>query len=61
MGIFFSSRKGETIKNYLRQTGIKKKDVLFIDDYEPYLIETTRSFPMIKAYRRLVPYKPLRR
>jgi hypothetical protein len=55
MGIFFTGKKGETIKNYLRQTGIKKNIILFVDDYEPYLIETTSSLPNIIAYRRLKP------
>ncbi len=59
MGIFFTARKGEAIKNYLRQMGIKKKEVLFVDDYEPYLIETTASLPSVKAYRRIPPYTPL--
>lgn len=59
MGIFFSGRKGDTIKNYLRQTGIKKSKIIFVDDYEPYLTETTTSIPEIEAFRRIVPYKPL--
>lgn len=59
MGIFFSGRKGDTIKNYLRQTGTHKSKVLFIDDYEPFLIETTTSMPNIEAFRRMVPYVPL--
>lgn len=59
MGIFFSSRKGDTIKNYLRQTNIQKSKILFIDDYEPYLIETTTSLPSIEAFRRMVTYNPV--
>lgn len=59
MGIFFSGRKGDTIKNYLRQRGIKKSEILFIDDYEPYLVETTTSLPTVTAFRRKVPYTPL--
>ena len=59
MGIIFTGKKGETIKNYFRQLGMDKKEVLFVDDYEPYLIETTSSFPSIKAFRRLVSYVPL--
>lgn len=35
MGIFFSGTKGAAIKNYLRQAGLKKKEIIFIDDYEP--------------------------
>ena len=58
MGIFFTGEKGATIKNYLRQTGIRKSRVVFIDDYEPYLIETTSSFPSVEAFRRIVPYTP---
>ena len=56
MGIFFSGKKGETIKNYIKQTSINKKYIFFIDDYEPYLMETTKSFPAIIAFRRMVPY-----
>jgi len=56
MGIFFSGQKGKTIKNYIRQTGLDLDKVLFIDDYEPYLIETTTSFPQVTAYRRITPY-----
>ena len=59
MGIFFSGKKGETIKNYLRQTGMNKKHIIFVDDYEPYLMETTANVPTIKAYRRKTPYIPL--
>lgn len=58
MGIFFSGRKGDTIKNYLRQTNIKKGKIIFVDDYEPYLTETTASVPNIEAFRRMVSYKP---
>ena len=56
MGIFFTGKKGETIKNYIRMMNMSKKEILFIDDYEPYLVETTTSVPEIKAYRRLPPY-----
>lgn len=56
MGIIFTGKKGETMKNYFRQLGINKNHVLFVDDYEPYLIETTSSFPTIKAFRRHVSY-----
>ncbi|GAG94403.1 unnamed protein product [marine sediment metagenome] len=56
MGIFFTGEKGATIKNYLRQKNIQKSRVIFIDDYEPYLIETTASFPGVEAFRRIVPY-----
>jgi acid phosphatase class B len=52
MGIFFTGRKGETIKNYLEQTGISKKHIIFVDDYEPYLEEITSTIPTIEAYRR---------
>lgn len=55
MGIFFSSKKGETIKNYLRMSNIKNKKILFIDDYEEYLLETTSSIQDVKAYRRFKP------
>lgn len=54
MGIFFSGRKGDTIKNYLRQTNIKKGKIIFVDDYEPYLTETTTSVPNIEAFRRMI-------
>lgn len=53
MGIFFTGEKGNTIKHYRRQTGINKKINIFVDDYEPYLMETTKSFPDIVAFRRL--------
>ena len=52
MGIFFSERKGETIKHYSRQMNLNKKYNIFVDDYEPYLIDTTVSLPSIVAYRR---------
>ncbi len=56
MGIFFSGTKGAAIKNYLRQTNIKKNQIIFVDDYEPYLYETTTSLPHIRAFRRLNNY-----
>jgi len=56
MGIFFSGTKGEAIKNYLRQTKIIKKEIIFVDDYEPYLYETTTSLPQVTAFRRLTNY-----
>ena len=59
MGIIFSDKKGAAIRNYLKNNDIRTKNVLFIDDYEPYLIETTSSFPSIKAYRRFPPYTRL--
>ena len=52
MGIFFSENKGETIKNYLRMVNMKKKIIIFVDDYEPYLTEVTSIIPNIKAFRR---------
>lgn len=55
MGIFFTGEKGATIKHYIRQQGLENPEVLFIDDYEPYLKETTSSFPQVKAFRRIVP------
>ena len=56
MGIFFSGTKGAAIKNYLRQAGLTKKEIIFIDDYEPYLYETTTSLPNVTAFRRLCNY-----
>jgi len=58
MGIIFSGTKGAAIKNYLRQIGISKaiNEIIFIDDYEPYLYETTSSLDHVTAFRRLVPY-----
>lgn len=58
MGIFFTGRKGETIKNFIEKNNLPYKNILFIDDYEPYLIEATTSYPKIKAYRRMIPYTP---
>ena len=55
MGIFFSGNKGETINHYLRQAGISKNIKIFVDDYEPYLIEVTSSVPDIIAFR-MKPY-----
>lgn len=54
MGLFFSGKKGEAIKNYLRQTGITKKHILFVDDYDPYLKETVSNVPNVEAYRRKI-------
>lgn len=61
MGIFFSGNKGVTIKNFLRQSGItdQKKQIIFVDDYEPYLYEVSNSLPKVKSFRRLVNYVPL--
>ncbi|MBY8988311.1 MAG: hypothetical protein KGD61_07645 [Candidatus Lokiarchaeota archaeon] len=59
MGIFFSGQKGKTIKHYLRQTGLNKNTILFVDDYEPYLTETTSSFPKVQAFRRHVSYRAI--
>jgi hypothetical protein len=56
MGIFFSGTKGAAIKNYLRQTKIIKKEIIFVDDYEPYLYETTTSLSQVTAFRRLTNY-----
>ena len=56
MGIIFSHKKGETIKNYLRQTKFNLPHKIFVDDYEPYLLEVTQSVPDIIAFRRHVPY-----
>lgn len=56
MGIIFSGNKGQTIKNYLRQTKIKSTHNIFVDDYEPYLTEATKSFPEMTVFRRYVPY-----
>ena len=58
MGIFFSGTKGAAIKNWLRQVEIKKKEIIFIDDYDPYLYEVTTSLPDVTAFRRLVNYIP---
>lgn len=55
MGIFFTGQKGKTIKNFLRQMNINKPVNIFVDDYEPYLHETTTSFPSIVAFRRRYP------
>ena len=55
MGILFTGQKGKSIKNFLRQTGINKNINIFVDDYEPYLYETTTSFPSIIAFRRRYP------
>ena len=56
MGIFFSGRKGETIHNYLKQTGLDLPIKIFSDDYEPYLIEVTENVPDIIAFRRHFPH-----
>ena len=55
MGILFTGQKGKTIKNFLRQTNLNKRVNVFVDDYEPYLYETTKSFPSIVAFRRRYP------
>lgn len=60
MGIFFSGTKGAAIKHYLRQMGMNKREVVFVDDYEPYLYETTTALPYVTAFRRLVNYIPLK-
>ena len=52
MGIFFTGNKGQTINNYLRMVKMRKKIILFVDDYEPYLTEVTSSVPTVKAFRR---------
>lgn len=61
MGIFFSGDKGATIKNFLRQSGMtnQKTKIIFVDDYEPYLYEVSKSLPKVKCFRRLVNYIPL--
>lgn len=55
MGIFFTGKKGETMKNFIKENNLTYKHVFFIDDYEPYLIESTNSFPSLIAYRRMYP------
>lgn len=55
MGIFFTGSKGATMKHYIRMTGLQKTINIFVDDYEPYLIETTKSMPDIVAFRRHLP------
>lgn len=57
MGIFFSEKKGKTILNYLKQTGINKNKIILVDDYEPYLKEVTSFDNNIEVFRRIVPYK----
>lgn len=52
MGIFFTGDKGKTIKNYLRMVKMRKKTIIFVDDYEPYLTEVTSFLPTVKAFRR---------
>jgi hypothetical protein len=56
MGIFFSGTKGAAIKHYFRQTNQKKSEIIFVDDYVPYLRETTTSIPHVTAFRRLTGY-----
>jgi hypothetical protein len=58
MGIFFTGQKGATIKSYIENYGLPHSEILFVDDYEPYLKETTTSYPKVKAFRRNVPYLP---
>ncbi len=55
MGIFFSGNKGKTMKNYMEQNNISKPHTIFVDDYEPYLIEVTSSMPNVTAFR-MKPY-----
>ncbi len=57
MGIFFSHEKGSTIDNYLKQTKLDLPIKIFVDDYEPYLIEATTSVPDLVTFRRHVPYQ----
>ena len=56
MGIIFSHEKGSTIKNYLRQTKLNLPIKIFVDDYEPYLLEATANVSDLIAFRRHVPY-----
>ena len=56
MGIVFSHEKGAALKNYLAQAHLEYPIKVFVDDYEPYLIEATSSVSDIVAFRRHVPY-----
>lgn len=55
MGILFSHVKGGAIRNFLRQTGLNLPIKIFVDDFEPYLIESTASVPDLITFRRHLP------
>ena len=55
MGILFSHQKGAAIDGYLRQTKMDTPVKVFVDDYEPYLMESTASVPDLVAFRRHLP------
>lgn len=57
MGILFSHVKGAAISNYLKQTKLDLPIKIFVDDFEPYLIESTASVPDLITFRRLLPTK----
>lgn len=56
MGIFFSGDKGATMKSILNMTQNQHKEVIFIDDYEPYIKEVKKNLPTATIFRRVPPY-----
>ncbi len=53
-GIFFSSKKGETIKYYQEEYGLDKTHphVIFVDDLDQYLKSAIRHVPNVTVLRR---------
>ena len=60
MGILFSHIKGGAIRNFLRQTKLNLPIKIFVDDFEPYLIESTASVPDLITFRRHLPGTKIR-
>jgi len=57
-GVFFSAKKGETIKYYHEEFGIDKTHphIIFIDDLEEHLKGVIRHIPGAKALKRKIGY-----
>jgi hypothetical protein len=55
-GIFFSPRKGETIKYYQKESGLEKThpDIIFIDDLDYYLKGVSRHVPSATVLKRKI-------
>jgi hypothetical protein len=55
-GIFFSSKKGETIKHYHKNSGLEKTHpyIIFVDDLDYYLEGVARNVPNALTLKRKI-------
>ena len=52
-GIFFGDKKGEIIKHFLKNSGVNKEHIIFVDDYDPYLDNVRKHVPHCLSVKRL--------